>query len=115
VEMKVQTVVNVVPISIAPTPNMLHHNNVGITYAKTFNFIMELIRFVALYFVAMPHSMVTVTKAPFTTTLTHTIPSMRSRPQTLKGKYLVNMHTKMLKEVDMVFVKQPLDLRRGGS
>jgi hypothetical protein len=40
-EMKVHTVANVVLISIAPTPNMFHHNNVGVTYARTSNFKVE--------------------------------------------------------------------------
>jgi hypothetical protein len=31
--MKAQIVADVVPISIAPTPNLFHHNNVGVTYA----------------------------------------------------------------------------------
>jgi hypothetical protein len=34
VKMRAQTMVDVVPIFIAPAPNLLHHNNVGITYAK---------------------------------------------------------------------------------
>jgi len=106
--MRAQNVVDVVP-------NLLHHNNVGITYAKTFNFIMELIRFIPLYFVAMPHSMVIVIETPFTTTIAHTIPSMSFRPQILKGTNLVSVHTKMPKEVDMIFVGQLLDLREGES
>ncbi len=32
-EMKAQTVVDVAPIFVAPTPNLFHHNNVGVTYA----------------------------------------------------------------------------------
>jgi hypothetical protein len=72
--------VNVVPISIAHAPNLFHHNNVGVTYARTFNFRMKPIRFVSLCFVAMFHSMVTVIEAPFTTTPAHTIIGMRSNP-----------------------------------
>ncbi len=79
-EIKVRIVVDVVQISIALLPNLLHHNNVGITYAKEINFIVEPVRSIPLYFVAMPHFMVIVIEAPFTTTLAHTIPSMRSRP-----------------------------------
>jgi hypothetical protein len=37
---------NIVPISVALAPNMLHHNNVGTTYARASNFRMELIRFI---------------------------------------------------------------------
>jgi hypothetical protein len=40
-QMKVQTMANVVLISIAPTPSMLHHNDVGITYPTIFNLRME--------------------------------------------------------------------------
>jgi hypothetical protein len=67
---------DVVLISIAPIPNLFHHNNVGVTYVRTSNFIMELVRFVPLYFVAMPHSMVIVIEVPLTTTLAHTIASV---------------------------------------
>jgi hypothetical protein len=86
-EMRAQIVANVVPISIAPTPNLFHHNNVGLTYVGTSNFRMEPIRFVPLY------SMATVIEAPFTITPTHTIASVRSRPQIPRGIDLVNMHT----------------------
>ncbi len=89
-EMKAHTVANVVLISIAPTPNMFHHNNVGVTYARTSNFKVEQIPlyFVPLYFVLMPHFMVTIIKAPFTTTSTHTVAGMRSRPWTSRGTNL---------------------------
>jgi hypothetical protein len=105
---------NVIPIFVALVPNMLHHNNVGITYVKSSNFRMEPIRSIPLYFVAMPHSMVTVTKSQFIA-LAHTIPSMRSKPQTPRGKNLVNMHTEMPRKVDKIFVGQPLDPRGGKS
>jgi hypothetical protein len=35
---------NIVPISVPLAPNMLHHNNVGITDARASNFRTELIR-----------------------------------------------------------------------
>ncbi len=53
-EMRVQTMADVVFIYVAHVPSLLHQNNIGVTYAKTSNFRMELIRFVPLYFVAMP-------------------------------------------------------------
>ncbi len=53
-EMKVQTVVDVVPNFVVPIRSLLHQNNIGIAFAKTSNFIMQLVRFVPLYFVAMP-------------------------------------------------------------
>jgi hypothetical protein len=67
----------IIPIYVAFAPNMLHHNNVGITYARASNFRMELIRSVPLYFVAMLQSMVIVTEVPFVTTPTHIIVGMR--------------------------------------
>jgi hypothetical protein len=45
---------DVVLFFIAPTPSLLHHNNVGITYRGTSNLRMELVRFVPLYSMAMP-------------------------------------------------------------
>jgi hypothetical protein len=105
--------VDVVLISIIPPPNMLHHNNVEAIYARISNFSVELVRFVSLYFVAIPHFMVIVTKALFTTTLARTIIDMKFKPHTLKGINLVNMHIKMPKEVDNIFVGQPSNLGRG--
>jgi hypothetical protein len=112
--MKVQIVANIVPISAAITLNLLHHNNVGATYARTSNFKVEIIRLIPLYFVAMPHSTVIVIEIPFTIALAHTITSIRSIPQTPRGTNFVNMHTKMPREVDMIFVRQSLDLGGGG-
>jgi hypothetical protein len=80
VEMRAQIVANVILIFVAPAPNLFHHNNVGVICVGISNFRVELVRSIPLYFVAMPHSMVIVTKIPFTTTLAHTIPIMRSKP-----------------------------------
>jgi hypothetical protein len=71
---------DVVLISIALAPSLLHHNEVGITYPTTSNLKMEPIRFVPLYYMAMPQSMVTITKAPFETTPFHIVVSIRFRP-----------------------------------
>ncbi len=60
--------VDVIPISTILAPNLLHHNNVGVSYVGTFNFKMELIKFVPLYFVAMLKFMITIIETPFTTT-----------------------------------------------
>ncbi len=73
VEMKAQIVVDVVPFLVALAPNLFHHNNVGVTYVGISNFKVEPLRFVPLYFLAVLHSVVTITKAPFITTLAHTI------------------------------------------
>jgi hypothetical protein len=43
----------VVPIFVTHAISMLHHNNIRVTYAKTSNFKMELVKFVPLYFVGM--------------------------------------------------------------
>ncbi len=114
-EMRVQTLLNVIPIYVAHASNMFHHNNVGITYVRTSNFRVEQVRSIPLYSVVMPHSMVIVIEAPFSTTQTHTIIGMRSKPQTPRGINLLNMHTKMSKGLDKIFVKQSLDTRGGGS
>jgi hypothetical protein len=85
-------------IFVTLAPNLFHHNNVGVTYVGTSNFIMELVRFVPLYYVAMPHSMVTITEAPFTTAPTHTIAGMKFKPHTPRG-------TNLVRKVDMIFTK----------
>jgi hypothetical protein len=78
--MKPQILVDVVPIFVALAPNLLHHNNVKVTYAETSNFKMEPVRSAPLYFVAMPQSMVIITEAPFVTTPIHIVVNMKSRP-----------------------------------
>jgi hypothetical protein len=54
-EMRAQIVAVVVPIFVAPVPSLLHQNNIGVTYAGTSIFKMELIRSVPLYSMAMLH------------------------------------------------------------
>jgi len=41
---------DVAPIFVAPTPNLFHHNNVGVTYAGTSNFKVEPIKYVPLFY-----------------------------------------------------------------
>jgi hypothetical protein len=101
--MKVHTVADVVPIFITPTQSLLHNNNIGITYRKTSNFRMEPIRFVPLYSMVMPQSMIIVVEAPFVSTLVHTIVGIRSRPQTPRGTKLVSLHENMPRELNIVF------------
>jgi hypothetical protein len=74
---------------------------------------MEVVRSIPLYYVAMPQSMVIVTKVPFVIAPTHIVVNMRSKPQTPRETQLVNVHIKMPIEVDMIFIGQPLDARRG--
>ncbi len=50
--------------------------------------------------------MVTFIKAPFVITLTHTIVGIKSRPQTPRGTELINVHTKMPKNMNKVFARQ---------
>ncbi len=92
-EMKVRIVANVVHAFVAPTPSLLHHNNVGVTYPRISNLRMEPIRSILIYFVTMPQSMVIVIEVPFVIAPTHIVVSMRSKPQTLKETQLVSVHT----------------------
>jgi hypothetical protein len=52
--MRAQTITDVIPIFVAPALSMLKHNKIGVTYAGTSNFKMQLVRSIQLYFVAMP-------------------------------------------------------------
>jgi hypothetical protein len=47
--MRAQSMANIVPIFVTPTPNLFHHNNVKGTYARTSNFKVEPIRSIPLY------------------------------------------------------------------
>jgi hypothetical protein len=78
--MRAQIIADGIPISTALVPNLLHHNNVGVTYARTCKFRMEPIRSIPLYFVTMLQSMVIVIEVPFVTTSTHIVVGMWSKP-----------------------------------
>jgi hypothetical protein len=80
VEMKAQIMVDVTLIFVVCAPNLLHHNNVEVTYVETSNFKMELVISIPLYYVAMFQFMVTVIETPFITTPTHSVVGMRFRP-----------------------------------
>jgi hypothetical protein len=41
---------DVAPIFVAPTPNLFHHNNVGLTYVGTSNFKVEPIKSIPLFY-----------------------------------------------------------------
>jgi hypothetical protein len=97
--------VDVIPIFVARVSNLLHHNNVGVTYPRTSNFIMEPIRSIPLYYVAMLHSMVIITKTSFVIALAHIIVGMRTKPQILRETKVVNLHTKMPRKVEKIFVR----------
>ncbi len=53
IKMKASIVANVVPIFVVHVPSLLYQNNIGVTYARTSNFKMELVRFMPLYYMAM--------------------------------------------------------------
>jgi hypothetical protein len=114
VEMKTQIVADVIPIFVIPTLNLLHHNNVGVTYAMNFNFIMEPIISIPLYFVAMPQSIIIVIKTPFVLTSIHIVVGIRSTPQIPRGIELVSVHEEMPKDINKIFVGHPLDISRCG-
>jgi hypothetical protein len=54
VEMKAQIGADVVPIFVAHIQSILHQNNIGVTYASSPHFKMELAIFMPLYSMAMP-------------------------------------------------------------
>jgi hypothetical protein len=62
--MKAQTRVDVILIFVVLVQSLLQQNNIGVTYARTSNFKMELVIFVPLYFMAMPQFIIIITKAP---------------------------------------------------
>jgi hypothetical protein len=53
VKMKVQIVVDVVPIAIVLVQSLLNQDNIGVTYVGTSNFRMELVTSMLLYYVKM--------------------------------------------------------------
>ncbi len=76
---------DVVPISITHVQSLLHQDNIGVTYARTSNFIMELITYVPLYSMAMPQSIIIVIEALFVSTPFNIIVDIKFRPQTPRG------------------------------
>jgi hypothetical protein len=52
--MRALIVADVILVSIAPAPSLLHHNDVGVTYLVISNLKMEPLRSIPLYFMAMP-------------------------------------------------------------
>jgi hypothetical protein len=78
--MKAQILVDVVLIYVAPTPSLLYYNNVGVTHVGTFNFKMELVTYVPLYYVAMFQFMIKIIEAPFVITPIHIVVGMKFRP-----------------------------------
>jgi len=85
----------------------------GITYAKTSNFIMELVRSMPLYFVARPQPIIIVLEVLFILVLINTVIGITSRPHTPRGIEFVNLHEDIPKEVNKIFINQPSDQGRG--
>jgi hypothetical protein len=85
VKMKVQVVADVVPIFIAFVQSLLHQDNIGITYARTSNFKMELITSMPLYFEVMPQYIIIVNEASFVSAPVNIIVGIISKPQTPRG------------------------------
>jgi len=110
--MKAQIVVDVVHIYVVSIPSLLHQNNIGVTYVRTSNFKMEP-RFVPLYFVAMPQSMIIIIEAPFVLASVHTIDGVRSKVQTPRGTKFVSLHEDIPKEVNNFFYNQPSNPKGG--
>jgi hypothetical protein len=58
--------------------------------------------------------MVIIIEATFVIAPTHIVVGMRSKPKTPRGTNIVSVHIEMPKEVNKVFVGQPLDVGGGG-
>ncbi len=91
---------NVVPIFVAPLPTLLHQNNIKVTYVGPPNFRMEPIRFVPLYFVVMPKSIITAIEVLF-------VLGVKSKPQTPRGTNFVRLHEDIPREMNKTFASQP--------
>jgi len=57
--------------------------------------------------------MIIVTEAPFILALVHIVVGIKSRPQIPRGRELVSFQEDILREVNITFTNQPLNLRRG--
>jgi hypothetical protein len=85
---------------------LLQQNNIGVTYVRTSNFRMELMIFLPLYYVVMPQSIITITKAPFVLALVTNVGGIRSRLHTPRGTKFVNLHEDFPRKVNNVFASQ---------
>jgi len=64
---------------------------------------MELVRFVPLYFMVMPRSIIIFIKAPFVSTSIIIIGNIKSKPHTPRGTKFVNSHGDFPREVNRIF------------
>jgi len=76
---------------------------------------MALVRYVPLYFMAMPQSIIIVIKAPFVSALVTTVGSIKSRQHTPRGTKFVNLHEDFRGKVNKDFARQPSDQGGGNS
>jgi len=76
---------------------------------------MALIRYVPLYFMAMPQSIIIIIKAPFVSTMVTTVDNIKSRQHTPRGTKFVNLHEDFRGKVNKDFACQPLDQGGGCS
>jgi len=101
--MKAQTMVDVVLVFVVIVPSLLHQNHIGVTYSGTSNFKMELVRFVPLYFIAMPQFIIIIIEPPFVSTPIHIIDGFRSKTQTPRIIEFVNLHENILENVNKIY------------
>ncbi len=114
-ELRAHSVVDVVPISTVHVLSLLHQNNIGVTYIRTSNFRMELVRSMPLYYVVMPQYVIIVIEVPLISTPIHIVDGVKSIPQTPRGTKFVSLHEDIPKEVNNFFAKSPIRFRGGGS
>jgi hypothetical protein len=112
--MKLQTGVDVVPISVALVQTLLQQNNIAVTYARISNFRMELVRYVPLCSMAMPQFIITVTKVPFVLAPVIIVGGIKSIPHIPRGTKFVNLHEDFPRDMNKVFASKPLDQGGGG-
>jgi hypothetical protein len=76
---------------------------------------MALVRFVPLYLVAMPLSIITIIETPFVSTPFTIVGSIKSKPHTPRGTKIVNLHEDFRRKVNNFFTSQPSNQGGGSS
>jgi hypothetical protein len=75
---------------------------------------METIKYVPLYLMAMPQSIITITEAPFVLIPINIIGDIKSIPHIIRGTKFVNLHNFFPRQVNIIFVNHP-SYQGGGS
>jgi ABC-type antimicrobial peptide transport system permease subunit len=101
--MRVQIMADVVFVFVFLIPSLLHQNHIGVTYAGTSNFRMELVRFVPLYYVAMPQSIIIIIEPLFVLAPIHIVDGVKSKTQITRAIKFVSLHEEIPREVNKVF------------